>query len=58
MGVVLFGTALALESTASVHLLVSITTFAIAATLYTSLGRIKAVIWTDVFQSIVMFDGI
>lgn len=58
MGVVMFGTALALESTAGLPLWLSIVIFASAAIIYTSIGGFKAVIWTDVFQSIIMFSGI
>ena len=58
MGIVTFGTALALESAAGVPFWASVTIFTSAAVLYTSIGGIKAVIWTDVFQSIVMFVGI
>ncbi|CAC5405547.1 SLC5A6 [Mytilus coruscus] len=36
----------------------SIIIVAIAAVIYTSMGGIKAVIWTDVFQSFVMIAGI
>ncbi|XP_045180532.1 sodium-dependent multivitamin transporter-like [Mercenaria mercenaria] len=58
MGIVLFGTALALQSTTALPIWISVVTFAAAATLYTSIGGIKAVIWTDVFQSFVMLGGI
>ena len=58
MGIVTFGTALALESAAGVPFWASVTIFTSAAVLYTSIGGIKAVIWTDVFQSVVMFVGI
>jgi Na+/proline symporter len=36
----------------------SILTGGVVATIYTALGGIKAVIWTDVFQSIVMLGGL
>ncbi|XP_053400558.1 sodium-coupled monocarboxylate transporter 1-like [Mercenaria mercenaria] len=58
MGIVLFGTALAIQSTTGLPVWMSTVTFAAAATLYTSIGGIKAVIWTDVFQSIIMLSGI
>jgi len=58
MGIVMYGTALALESTAGLPLWASIVLFSAAAILYTSLGGFKAVIWTDVFQSLVMLMGI
>lgn len=58
MGIVLFGTALALESTTGLPLWISVLVFSSAAVLYTSIGGIKAVIWTDVFQTLVMFCGV
>ncbi|XP_052104371.1 sodium-coupled monocarboxylate transporter 1-like [Mytilus californianus] len=58
MGVVLFGPAIALEAVMGFPQFASIIIVAIAAVIYTSLGGIKAVIWTDVFQSFVMLAGI
>ena len=58
MGIVIYGTALALESAASVPFWSSVTIVSSAAILYTSIGGIRAVIWTDVFQSVVMLAGI
>ena len=58
MGIVVYGTSLALESTASFPIWASVLVFSSAAVLYTSIGGIKAVIWTDVFQTLVMFSGI
>ncbi|XP_061171731.1 sodium-dependent multivitamin transporter-like [Saccostrea echinata] len=58
MGIVLYGPALALEAVTGFPLAYSIFIVAIAAVIYTSIGGIKAVIWTDVFQFLVMFSGI
>ena len=58
MGIVTYGTALALETAAGFPFWASVTIFVSAAVLYTSIGGIRAVIWTDVFQSIVMLAGI
>jgi Na+/proline symporter len=58
MGIVMFGTALALESVAKLPMWSSILIFSSSAIIYTSIGGFKAVIWTDVFQSIVMLVGI
>jgi len=56
--VVLYAPSLALEAVAGVPLPVSILTTGIVCTFYTSLGGLKAVIWTDVFQSVVMVGGL
>ncbi|KAL5004656.1 hypothetical protein ScPMuIL_018112, partial [Solemya velum] len=58
IGIVLFGPGIALQAVTDFPLWASILVVAIAAIIYTSLGGIKAVIWTDVFQSLVMFLGI
>ncbi|XP_048746831.2 sodium-dependent multivitamin transporter-like isoform X3 [Ostrea edulis] len=58
MGIVLFGPALALEAVTGFPMPYSILIVALAAVIYTSIGGIKAVIWTDVFQFMVMFSGI
>ena len=58
MGIVTYGTALALETAAGFPFWASVTIFSSAAVLYTSIGGIRAVIWTDVFQSVVMLAGI
>ena len=58
MGIVLYGTSLALQSAAGLPFWSTLIVFASAAALYTSIGGIKAVIWTDVFQTIVMIAGI
>lgn len=58
MGIVLYGPALALEAVTNFPIYYSILIVAFAAVIYTSIGGIKAVIWTDVFQFVVMFSGI
>ncbi|XP_033001170.1 sodium-dependent multivitamin transporter [Lacerta agilis] len=57
MGVVLYTPALALNAVTSFDLWASVLTIGLVCTLYTSLGGLKAVIWTDVFQTFVMFAG-
>ncbi|KXJ26985.1 Sodium-coupled monocarboxylate transporter 1 [Exaiptasia diaphana] len=56
--VVLYAPSLALEAVAGIPLAASILTTGIVCTFYTSLGGLKAVIWTDVFQSMVMIGGL
>lgn len=57
MSVVLFLPALALSAVTGVEVVPSILIMGVIATLYTVLGGIKAVIWTDVIQVVVLFGG-
>ena len=58
MGVVLFGPAIALQSVTSFPAWASILCIALASVIYTSIGGILAVIWTDVLQCVIMILGI
>jgi len=58
MGIVLFGPAVALEAVTGFPQWMSIAIISLVALLYTSIGGMKAVIWTDVFQASVMFAGV
>lgn len=58
MAVVLFGPSLALSSVTPLSITTSILLVGIICTFYTSIGGIKAVIWTDVLQCILMFLGV
>ncbi|XP_062065115.1 sodium-dependent multivitamin transporter [Lepus europaeus] len=57
MGVVLYAPSLALNAVTGFDLWLSVLTLGIVCTIYTALGGLKAVIWTDVFQTLVMFLG-
>lgn len=57
MGVVLYAPALALNAVTKFDIWASVLTIGLVCTLYTALGGLKAVIWTDVFQTFVMFAG-
>ncbi|XP_067838507.1 solute carrier family 5 member 6a [Heptranchias perlo] len=57
MGVVLYAPALALNAVTGFDLWGAVLTMGLVCTLYTTLGGLKAVIWTDVFQTLVMFSG-
>ncbi|XP_039094427.1 sodium-dependent multivitamin transporter isoform X1 [Hyaena hyaena] len=57
MGVVLYAPSLALNAVTGFDLWLSVLTIGIVCTIYTALGGLKAVIWTDVFQTLVMFLG-
>jgi len=57
MGLVIYTPAVALEAVTGFPLAGSIVATAAVATVYTALGGLKAVIWTDVFQAGVMVVG-
>ncbi|MGH0123376.1 UNVERIFIED_CONTAM: hypothetical protein FKN15_028467 [Acipenser sinensis] len=57
MGVVLYAPALALNAVTGLDLWGSVLAIGLVCTVYTALGGLKAVIWTDVFQTVVMFAG-
>jgi SSS family transporter len=57
MGIVLYLPAIALNAATGIDLTACIVTMGILATLYTVLGGIEAVIWTDVIQSVVLVAG-
>uniref|UniRef100_A0A8C9XEC2 Sodium-dependent multivitamin transporter n=1 Tax=Sander lucioperca TaxID=283035 RepID=A0A8C9XEC2_SANLU len=54
MGVVLYAPALALNALTCGG---AVLAMGLVCTVYTALGGLKAVIWTDVFQTVVMFAG-
>ncbi|XP_028967632.1 sodium-coupled monocarboxylate transporter 1 [Galendromus occidentalis] len=57
MGVVLYGPSLALEPVIGVPVWVSIVGLGLLCTFYTTLGGVKAVVWTDVMQMSVAIVG-
>lgn len=57
LGIVIYAPSLALNAVAGISLPLSILTMGLVCTLYTSVGGIKGVIWTDVFQFTVMMLG-
>ncbi|XP_041368526.1 sodium-coupled monocarboxylate transporter 2-like [Gigantopelta aegis] len=58
MAICLLSPALALQSAAGIELWLSVVVIGIVGTVYTSLGGIKSVVWTDTFQAVLMFTGI
>ncbi|XP_042273835.1 sodium/iodide cotransporter [Thunnus maccoyii] len=56
-GIVIYAPALILNQATGLNMWVSLFSTGIICTLYTTLGGMKAVIWTDVFQIIVMLLG-
>ncbi|XP_021372070.1 sodium-dependent multivitamin transporter-like isoform X2 [Mizuhopecten yessoensis] len=57
LGIVLYGPAIALDAVTDFPIWASIVLVAAVSVLYTSIGGLKAVIWTDVFQCLVMLIG-
>ena len=57
MGIVVFLPALALAAVTGFNLTLCILMMGVIATVYTAFGGIKAVIWTDVIQVIVLIGG-
>ncbi|KAF7657991.1 hypothetical protein LDENG_00019380 [Lucifuga dentata] len=57
MGVCVYTPAFALNAVTGFKLWVLVLATGLVCTLYTTLGGLKAVIWTDVFQTVVMFAG-
>jgi solute:Na+ symporter, SSS family len=58
MGVVLFLPALALSTVVGIDIYMAIIIMGVLAIIYTVLGGIEAVIWTDVIQVIVLIGGL
>ncbi|XP_050398733.1 sodium-coupled monocarboxylate transporter 1 isoform X1 [Patella vulgata] len=58
MGVASYAPSTALEAVTGFPVWATIITVGLVATFYTSLGGMKAVIWTDVFQSSIMLAGL
>ncbi|XP_069779127.1 sodium-coupled monocarboxylate transporter 1-like [Narcine bancroftii] len=58
LGIATYAPALALNEVTGINLWVSIMTTGFVCTLYTALGGIKAVVWTDVFQICIMVAGL
>jgi SSS family solute:Na+ symporter len=56
-GAILYATALVLQFATGVPIPVAIVGITILALIYTMMGGMLAVIWTDVFQAIVLFGG-
>jgi len=56
--VALFAPSLALEAVAGIPLTVSILATGVVCVFYTSLGGLRAVVWTDVFQSVIILAGL
>ncbi|XP_055872563.1 sodium-coupled monocarboxylate transporter 1-like [Biomphalaria glabrata] len=58
IGVASFAPAIAFEAVTGIPVWATLVTTGSVATIYTTIGGIKAVIWTDVFQALIMMAGI
>ncbi|CAF1195064.1 unnamed protein product [Rotaria sordida] len=58
MAVVLYTPALALSQTTELNIWLSVIAVGVICTFYSSVGGLKAVIWTDVLQSVIMLVGL
>ncbi|XP_060579756.1 sodium-coupled monocarboxylate transporter 1-like [Ruditapes philippinarum] len=58
MGVVLYAPAIALNQVMGIDILISILLIGAICTFYTAIGGLKAVMWTDAFQMIIVFAGV
>ncbi|XP_078279690.1 sodium/iodide cotransporter-like [Rhinoraja longicauda] len=56
-GVVIYAPALILNQVTELNIWVSLLSTGIICTFYTTVGGMKAVIWTDIFQVIIMMSG-
>ncbi|KAL3207623.1 hypothetical protein MRX96_010098 [Rhipicephalus microplus] len=57
MAIVLYAPALALSQVTGISVWTSVLSIGIVCTFYTSIGGMKAVVWTDVFQICLMFGS-
>lgn len=57
MAIVIFLPSLALSTITGIDVYVCILVMGVLSTLYTALGGMEAVVWTDVVQSVVLFGG-
>jgi SSS family transporter len=57
MAIILFAPSIAIEAIMGIPMWISITAIGISGTIYTSVGGLKAVVWTDVFQLVMILIG-
>jgi len=57
IGVILYAPSIALEAFLGLPVWISILGIGVCGTIYTSIGGLKAVVWTDAFQFFMMLAG-
>lgn len=57
MGTVIYAPAMALSVATGIHIILAILLMGLLATAYTVLGGLSAVLWTDVFQFVILLGG-
>ncbi|CAF1168046.1 unnamed protein product, partial [Rotaria sordida] len=58
MALVLYAPSLALSQTTGLNKWLSVVSIGVVCTFYSSVGGMKAIIWTDVLQALVMYVGV
>lgn len=58
MGIVLFAPALALETVTGIPKSIAVIVIGTVCAFYSIMGGLRAVLWTDAFQSILMFAAV
>ena len=58
MGIVVYAPSVALSSVTSLSWWACVLLLGVCATFYTTIGGLKAIVWTDVFQIFIMYGGI
>lgn len=58
MALVLYAPTIALSSVTNISWWACILLLGVCSTIYTTLGGMKAIVWTDVFQIFIMFGGV
>ena len=58
VGIVVYAPTIALSSVTNLSWWACVLLLGVCSTIYTTLGGIQAIVWTDVFQIFIMFGGI
>ena len=58
VAIVVYAPTIALSSVTNLSWWLCILLLGLCATIYTTLGGLKAIVWTDVFQIFIMYGGI
>ncbi|KAG4066302.1 hypothetical protein HA402_000526 [Bradysia odoriphaga] len=57
MGIALYAPAMALTQVTGLHVWITVWITGLVCTFYTTIGGMKAVVWTDTFQTLIMFGA-